>query len=118
MRNPLPDKKNKSYRRSETKTQKNHSFWEFATTFTDYLELGKSFAMQFLCSIAVQIMEEFYLSCSCILGILDELLIHKRTLKKEELKRLNFSMSIFISEPLLLIYQTLTLRIHSSNSTL
>ena len=68
MRNPYPDKKH-SYRKSETKRQK--------TTFTDYLELGKSFAMQFLCSIAVQVMEEFHLSCSSILGILDELLIHK-----------------------------------------
>ena len=76
MRNPYPDK-NHSYRKSETKRQKNHSFWEFTTSFTDYLELGKSFAMQFLCSIAVQVMEEFHLSCSCILGILDELLIHK-----------------------------------------
>ena len=68
MRNPRPDK-NHSYRKSETKRQK--------TTFTDYLELGKSFAMQFLCSIAVQVMEEFHLSCSSILGILDKLLIHK-----------------------------------------
>ena len=65
------------YAKEWNEKTKNHSFWEFTTSFTDYLELGKSFTMQFLCSIAVQVMEEFHLSCSSILGILDELLIHK-----------------------------------------
>ena len=85
MRNPLPDKKINLTGGVKRKHKKNHSFWEFTTTFTDYLELGKSFTMQFLCSIAVPIMEEFYVSCSRILGILDELLIDKCTSKKRSL---------------------------------
>ena len=46
--------------------------------------------MQFFCPIAVQVMEEFHLSCSCILGILDKLLIHK---KWRKLKLLYQSLS-------------------------
>ena len=44
-----------------------------------YLKLRKTLVMKFGCAMVVFVVEEFYMTCMCILCILDELLIQQNT---------------------------------------